>query len=36
MARINLWALHNDLNEKLISATNALEDFSWEVSLIKN
>ena len=36
MTRINLEKFYHDLNEKLITATNTLEDSAWEVNLSKN
>ena len=36
MTRINLDKFYHNLNEKLITATNALEDSAWEINLSKN
>ena len=36
MTRINLEIFYHDLNEKLITTTNILEDSAWEVNPSKN
>lgn len=36
MANINLEKFYSDLNKNLVTATNILEGFAWEVNLRKN
>ena len=36
MTKINLVKFYNDLNKKLITATNTLEDCAWEVNVSKS
>ena len=36
MTRISLEKYYHDLNKKLITTTNTLEDSAWEVNLSKN
>ena len=36
MTRINLEKLYRDLNEKLFTDTNTLEDSAWKVNRSKN
>ena len=36
MTRISLGKFYHDLNKKLFTATNILEDSAWEFNLSKN
>ena len=36
MANINLEKFYSDLNKNLVTVTNILEGFAWEVNLRKN